>query len=258
MSSELARAAKPAASGRRRQFLPNRGVIVYGCGCGGLRRAPADSAAALEVSRPQAGPAAAPSAPAARPLHGDAPAATAAAPGSIFADRSLCREGPARDSRRRIRAGVQVRAAIDQQLDGGRVSLIGGPHQRRRPAQRFLRVDLRRRDRAAPSSPPRCRCATPSSARVSPRGSRSFGSAPAFSRLSMMAAFAVQAGQRERREALAVGDLRIRARLKQQVRRGQVRPVHRPVQRRRAVGLRARSHRPSAPAARARPPCRRA
>ena len=46
-------------------------------------------------------------------------------------------------ARRGIGASLDVRASLDQQLHGCRMRLVGGPHQRRRPAQAFLGVDVR-------------------------------------------------------------------------------------------------------------------
>ena len=39
--------------------------------------------------------------------------------------------------------GIHVRAVLNQELNRGRVSFIGGPHDRRRTPRRFLGVDIR-------------------------------------------------------------------------------------------------------------------
>ena len=66
-------------------------------------------------------------------------------------------------------------------LTAGACAFVGGPHQRRRAAQRFLGVRGRRRCRAAPSSPSTLPVRDAIISGVRPSGSFSFGSAPASS-----------------------------------------------------------------------------
>ena len=188
VSSELARVANTSAvSPPPVSSCRLRGVVVDGCGRPSCRRR-----LVLILRRRRRGreavPAAAPSARAARPLQRVAPAAAAAAPGSIawvdrFAGRPL--RGLGAGFERAFRSAPRSISS----LTAAGMSLIGRPHQRRRPSQRFLRVDL-----SAPRSSSTFIAATlpvrdAIISAVSPRGSCSFGSAPAFSRLSMMAAF---------------------------------------------------------------------
>jgi hypothetical protein len=132
--------------------------------------------------------------------------------------------------------GVEIGTPIDQQLQCRRVSLIGGPHERRRAAQVFLGIDVRavieqganRGDVARPRRHHQRRLAARHLlVRVRP------GLEEPVDDLRL----AVQGGQHQRREAFLVRHLGIRARLQEQVGQRDVGAIHRPVQRRRAVGL---------------------
>ena len=95
---------------------------------------------------------------------------------------------------------------VEQELDRSGMPLIGGPHQRRGASQRFLRVDLRaaveqhlHRRHVAGARRHHQR-------RLSPR-QRLVRIRARLQQALDDRRVAVQAGQRERREALAVGDL---------------------------------------------------
>ena len=143
--------------------------------------------------------------------------------------------GPA--ARGGIRPDVEIRAAIDEQLHGGRMALVRSPHQRRRAPQRFLGIDLRSAIEQHLHRRHVARAGRHHQGRLPPR------QCLVRVRASLQEAFhdrgvAIHARQRERGRALLIGHLGIGAGLKQQVGQGGVAPIHRPVKRRRPVRLR--------------------
>ena len=117
---------------------------------------------------------------------------------------------------------------LDQRLDHVGVVLGSRPHQRGLTAQRLLRVDVgavgqQRLDRR--DSPVRAAVISA----VSPSGSAVFGSAPAVSSRSMMAALPLMHASDERRHAVAVGRLDVGFRGQEQFDRCHVVALDRPV-----------------------------
>ena len=153
------------------------------------------------ASPPQAVPVAVSFARAARPLRATHRRQRRRGPGSIFSDRSIYRgRGPAA-----IGAGFErafrVGPAVDQELDGGRMSLVRGPHQRRRPTQGFLRVDLRAAVEQHLHRRHVARARRHHQRRLSPR-QRLVRIRARLQQALDDGGVAIQAGQRERREAL--------------------------------------------------------
>ena len=137
----------------------------------------------------------------------------------------------------RVRGRADVRAAVDEQLDGRRMSLSRRPHQGRRAPRCLFRVhvgaaieqQLHRRDVAGPGR----------------HHEHGVGVEHALVRVRSCVEqalrdgrVAVLRGQRQRRRAEAVGDLRVGAGFEEQIDGGEVVPIDGPMQRRRAIGLR--------------------
>ena len=136
----------------------------------------------------------------------------------------------------RIRAGLDIRAVLDQKLDGRRMAFVRGPHQRGGSAQGFLRIHVRavveqHLDRIDIAGARRRH------ERSSSQREMLVGIGSGFEQRRDDGGISVDAGQPQRRGALAVRGLRIRAGVKQQVHHLFIGPEHRPVKRGRAIGL---------------------
>ena len=161
--------------------------------------------------------------------------------------RAECRDGSPRIARlaerrsasalggRRLR--LDVGAAVDQQLDRGRVAFVGRPHQRRGAAQRVLRVHV-----GAVVEQHRHRVDVAGARRDHQRRASErqllVGVGAAFDERREDRRVAVDAGQPQRRRAFAVRRLDVRARANEQHDELAVAAIDRPVQRGRAVVLR--------------------
>ena len=131
-----------------------------------------------------------------------------------------------------------VGAALEQQLHGVGVILGRGPDQRRLAVPLLAGVDVGAARRAAPSAAPAGPVRAAVIRIVSPSGSTAFGSAPASSSAWAVGDAAVDRRQLQRRHAVAVGRVaRRRRRRAAGATSSLIVGAHRPVQRRRAVGL---------------------
>ena len=113
----------------------------------------------------------------------------------------------------------EIGAGGEQQVGGGGVAFGRGPHQGRLAFDRVPRVLT---SAPAPSSTLRASVLPVSAAvisAVSPSSEVPFGSAPALSSRSMIAALPFVAGEEERRNVVASGGLGIRAGGEQEARR---------------------------------------
>ena len=135
--------------------------------------------------------------------------------------------------------GARVDLGAGRRQRANHVGVILGrrPHQRGLAEPALAGVDVgaaRRQQRRTVSTLP-VRAAVIST--VSPSGVAVLASAPALSSMRTIAALPLVGGQRQRRHAVAVGRGGVRARLQQDGHRLAIVGAHRPVQRRRAVGL---------------------
>ena len=138
---------------------------------------------------------------------------------------------------RRIRAGLDIRAVLDQKLDGGGMAFVRGPHQSGGSAQGFLRIHIRavvqqHLDRIDIAGARRHHERSPSQRELL------IGIGSGLDQRLDDSGISVDAGQPQRRGAVAVRGLGIRAGAKQQVDHLFIGAEHRPVQRGRAIGLR--------------------
>ena len=109
---------------------------------------------------------------------------------------------------------------VDERLDHGGVTFGGRPHQRGLPAPAFLRVDVGAVRRAAPSRHRALPVRAAVISTVSPSGSAVFGVGPGLQQqLDDRRRVAVDAGEPQRRHAVAIGGLDVGAGANQQLAR---------------------------------------
>ena len=112
---------------------------------------------------------------------------------------------PILGERQRVRARIHVRAARQPAASPPPAWFSAAAHISAGLAELpLLRVRRWRRGRAAPSPPPGCRSAPPSSARVWPRDTAGLASAPFVEQRLVIAALPLTRRQRQRRHAVAV------------------------------------------------------
>ena len=144
-----------------------------------------------------------------------------------------------REQQRRPARGrplVDVRAELDQRMDGGRVVLGGGPVQRGLAAPAFPGAEVGAARQQQPQHVDVAGARRRHQHRLALRQGRVRVGAGGEERLDDRRAPAA-GGEDEGRYAVAVGGFGVRSRPEQKLRRLDVAPVRRPVQRRRAVGL---------------------